>query len=186
MPDYLDDILDDILCGSEQSSIIPNENDDDIECHQIKGNSVQTTSFLAVPDTLAAIKRRKPGKALPMTVMGIGGAPVVVEDPARFRKDIQHMVMSQMSAGYISDKEFEIIKSKASMIEIATINTMRRAAAGDLKAYEVMMDRVLGRSVNQTKNVNLNVSYEDLIAALDPNEEIVPDDIIDVDIIGKI
>lgn len=133
-----------------------------------------------IPESLPNVK-----VPLPMTVMGRGGKPVIVQDAARFRKDIQTMVMAQMTAGMVSEEEFEELKTKGTMIEIATVNLMRQAAEGDQRAYECMMDRVLGKAVNQTKSVNMSVSYEEILAQCNPDDEVVPDDIIDVDIIGK-
>ena len=172
-----DELLD-ILCGDGQGFD---------RLKPITGTAVSCVSHKVInpaPITTNAITIKKK-KSLPMTVLGVGGEPVIVEDPVRFRKDIQAMVMAQMSCGYMSDEKFDHIIENGSMIEIATINQMRKAARGDLHAYTYMMDRVLGKPVNQTNSVSLNVSYEDLIGQLDPNEEIVPDDIIDVTVVER-
>ena len=114
-------------------------------------------------------------KPKPLTVMGLGNLPVIVEDPVRFRKDIQTMVMAQMLNGLPDEDEMEEIYSTGSMIEIATIKQLVKAAGeGDLDSFKYMMDRVLGKPVNQTNTVSMSVSYEQMLDELNPNEVIEP------------
>ncbi len=110
----------------------------------------------------------------PLTVMGLCNTPVIVEDPVRFRKDIQTMVMAQMMNGIPSDVELEKIKDEGSMIEIATVVQLVKASCGDLDSFKYMMDRVLGKPVNQTNTVSMTVSYEQMLNDLDPDEVITP------------
>ncbi len=110
----------------------------------------------------------------PLTVMGIGNTPVILEDPVRFRKDIQAMVMAVQMKGLPSEAEIEVIEATGTMIEIATVRQMYKAAYGDLDSYKYMMDRVLGKPVNMTNTVSMSVSYEQVIAELDPDEIIKP------------
>ena len=115
-----------------------------------------------------------PAAPRPLTVMGLHNTPVIVEDPVRFRKDIQTMVMAQMLNGLPSKKQIAKIKDEGSMIEIATVGQMVKAAQGDLDSFKYMMDRVLGKPVNQTNTVSMTVSYEQMLDDLDPSEVIEP------------
>ena len=81
----------------------------------------------------------------------------------RFRKDIQTMVMAQMMNGLPSKVELNKIKCEGSMIEVATVVQMMKAANGDLDSFKYMMDRVLGKPVNQTNTVSMSVSYEQML-----------------------
>ncbi len=110
----------------------------------------------------------------PLTVMGLGNLPVVIEDPVRFRKDIQTMVMAQMLKGLPTEEQIDKIRSEGSMIEIATVKQLIEAANGDLDSYKYMIDRVLGKPVNQTNTVSMTVSYEQMLDNLDPDEVITP------------
>lgn len=110
----------------------------------------------------------------PLTVLGFGGLPVVVQDPVRFRKDIQDMVIGQMIRGIPSEDEFAEIEASGSMIQIATLRQMIKAAHGDIDSFKYMMDRVLGKPVNQTHSVTATVSYEQLLAEIDADEVITP------------
>ena len=111
----------------------------------------------------------------PLTVMGLHNTPVIIEDPVRFRKDIQTMVMAQMLKGLPSDEELKKINNTGSMIEIATVRQLVKAARdGDLDSFKYMMYRVLGKPVNQTNTVSVSVSYEKMLDQLDPEEVIEP------------
>ena len=110
----------------------------------------------------------------PLTVMGLNNTPVIVEDPVRFRKDIQTMVMAQMMNGLPTDEQIEKIRTEGSMIEIATVIQFVKASNGDLDSFKYMMDRILGKPVNQTNTVSMSVSYEQMLDELNPNEVIEP------------
>ena len=147
----MDDVLDKILCGN--SVISPKR-----YAPPIKKELTPTTP---IPK--------------PLTVMGVGNLPVIVEDPVQFRKDIQTMVMAQMMSGLPSEDEIEEIKNTGSMIEIATVVQLVKAARdGDLDSFKYMMDRVMGKPVNQTNTVSMTVSYEQMLNDLDPDEVITP------------
>ncbi len=115
-----------------------------------------------------------PSLPKPLTVMGLHNTPVILEDPVRFRKDIQTMVMAQMMNGFPTKEQLAKIKEEGSMIEIATVVQMVLAANGDLDSFKYMMDRILGKPVNQTNTVSMSVSYEAMLNELDPNEVIEP------------
>ena len=150
----LKDALDSILCGgvkpSSKHSVVP-----------IKSELAPTTSL---PNPLSR----------PLMVMGPHKTPVVLEDPVRFRKDIQTMVMSQMMNGIPDTDQMEIIKETGSMIEVATVVQMLKATDGNLDSFKYIMDRVLGKPVSQTNTVSMTVSYEQMLDELDPNEVITP------------
>ncbi len=110
----------------------------------------------------------------PLTVMGLHNTPVILEDPVRFRKDIQNMVLAQMLNGIPNEKQIIKIQTEGSMIEIATVVQMMKAAGGDLDSFKYMMDRVLGKPVNQTNTVSMTLSYEQMLTELDPDEVIEP------------
>ncbi len=110
----------------------------------------------------------------PLTVMGLYNTPVILEDPVRFRKDIQTMVMAQMLNGLPDEGQIKEIQDKGSMIEIATVVQLVKAANGDLDSFKYMMDRVLGKPVNQTNTVSMTVSYEQMLDDLNPDEVIEP------------
>lgn len=135
------------------------------------------TAQLAKQEQLPTIMHLR--ESLPLTVLGRGGEPVVIEDPVQFRNDLTTMVMAQMTAGYVDEEKFEEIVHTGSMIEIATIKMMRKACEGELPAYNAMMDRVLGKSVQNTKNVSVTMTYEDVINKLDPDEDVRPTRVID-------
>ncbi len=136
-------------------------------------------SVIPVKSDLAALPLEPLSDKL--TVMGLHNRPVIVEDPVRFRKDIGTMVMSQMMRGMPTKDEIEVIEATGSMIEIATVRQLVKAACGDLDSYKVMMDRVLGKAVNQTKSVSMVVSYEQVISELDPEEIIEPERVFNLD-----
>lgn len=151
----LEDALDEILCGGVVST-------------NPKRYAPPIKQEFAPPTTAIAPLSK------PLTVMGLHNTPVIVEDPVRFRKDIQTMVMAQMMHGLPSDDELKTIKDEGSMIEIATVVHMLNAAEGNLDSFKYMMDRVLGKPVNQTNTVSMSVSYEQMLNELDPNEVITP------------
>ncbi len=145
----MDDYLDKILCGG------------------VVGSSKQCAH--PIKQELAPLTTPKP-----LTVMGLYNTPVIVEDPVRFRNDIQTMVMAQMLKGLPDEEQIDKINNEGSMIEIATIRQLVKAANGDLDSFKYMMDRVLGKPVNQTNTVSMSVSYEQMLNELDPNEVIEP------------
>lgn len=152
----MDDELDKILCGGVTTS---------------SKHYVAPIKKELVPSTALAPKPK------PLTVMGLHNTPVIVEDPVRFRKDIQTMVMAQMMTGLPTDDEQKKINETGSMIEIATVRQLVKAAVGDLDSFKYMMDRVLGKPVNQTNTVSMTVSYEAMLDNLDPNEVIKPKEV---------
>ena len=127
---------------------------------------------LAPPTT--PLSKSLPILSKPLTVMGLHNTPVIVEDPVRFRKDIQNMVMAQMMNGLPDEKQIKKIRNEGSMIEIATVVQFMKASNGDLDSFKYMMDRVMGKPVNQTNTVSMSVSYEQMLDELDPNETIEP------------
>ena len=150
------DDLDKILCGG---GTVANSK-------QCVGPSVKNEQL--VPTTVLP----KPSNRL--TVMGLNNTPVILEDPVRFRNDIQAMVMAQMLNGLPSEEQIDDIKVKGSMIEIATVVQMVKAAYGDLDSFKYMMDRVLGKPVNQTNTVSMTMTYEQMLDKLNPDEVITP------------
>tara|TARA_Y100000310_G_C20317007_1_gene638908 strand:+ start:53 stop:547 length:495 start_codon:yes stop_codon:yes gene_type:complete len=144
---------------------------DDILCSGVKPSSEQYVGPVKQELVPTAFLPRLSG---PLTVIGVGNEPVIVEDPVRFRKDIQSMVMAQMLNGLPSDEQIDEIEATGSMIEIATVNQMVKAARGDLDSFKYMMDRVLGKPVNQTNTVSMTVSYEQMLDELNPDEVIEP------------
>lgn len=147
----LDAALNSILCGGDSDSSKQ-------YAHPIKYEHTSPTTPLSKP----------------LTVMGLNNTPVIVEDPVRFRKDIQTMVMAQMLKGLPNEEQVQNIKDSGSMIEIATVMQLVLAANGNLDSFKYMMDRVLGKPVNQTNTVSMSVSYEQMLDDLDPNEVIEP------------
>ena len=109
------------------------------------------------------------------TVMGLIKTPVIVEDPVRFRQDLQACVRMQMLSGIPTDNELAEIMEKGSMIEIALVKQLMKAAEdADLDAFKYLMNRVLGKPVNQTNSISATVSYEDMLQQLNPDEVIKP------------
>ncbi len=149
----LDNALNSILCGG----IKPGSKH---YVGLVKEEPAPTTSLSKLPT--------------PLTVMGLKNTPVILEDPVRFRKDIQTMVMAQMLNGLPSDEQVEDIESSGSMIEIATVKQLVKSSHGDLDSFKYMMDRVLGKPVNMTNTVSMTVSYEQMLNELDPDEVITP------------
>ncbi len=147
----LDDTLDSILCGGPKSS----------SKHLVSPVKQELMSTTLLPPK-------------PLTVMGLCNTPVIVEDPVQFRKDIQTMVIAQMLNGLPDDKQIEKIRDEGSMIEIATVIHLVKAANGDLDSFKYMMDRVMGKPVNQTNTVSMAVSYEQMLDKLNPDEVIEP------------
>lgn len=119
-------------------------------------------------------KRQESAMSLPTTVMGLSNTPVVIEDPVRFRQDLQTCVRMQMLQGIPTDQELKKIYSKGSMIEIALVKQLMQATTGDLDSFKYLMDRVLGKPVNQTNSISATVSYEDMLNQLNPDEVIKP------------
>jgi len=148
------DPLMDILCGTEEN----NQGQDFEHPTPVKQSPAHSLMPLSSP----------------MTVPDINNTPVIVEDPIRFRKDIQTMVMAQMMEGVKTEEELAEMAKTSSAIQVATAMQLQLAACGNLKSYEYMMNRVLGRPVNQTNSVSMNVTYEQLISELDPDEKIEP------------
>jgi hypothetical protein len=192
MDDLFDDMFDDDDIDFDDIMFNTNFSNSITSIGNGQGSNKLITNGVAQPNTV--IKEKNPAPlailpempmSLPTTVMGRGGLPVIVQDPVKFKRDITMMVMSQMTAGYMDEEEFEILKLEATMIEIATVNQLRKAADGDRQSFECIMDRVLGKSVNQTKSVSMTMSYEDMLAQCDADEEVVPDDIIDVSVVGR-
>jgi len=153
----MSDYLDNILCGEG-----------------VTGSERYTSLPVKQESAIPTIKQLPSPMSGPITVMAPGGKPVIVEDPVRFRKDIQTMVTAQMLKGLPNEEQIDKIKKEGSMIEIATVMQLVKAACGDLDSFKYMMDRVLGKPVNQTNTVSMVVSYENMLDELDPNEVIEP------------
>ena len=147
------DFLDEILCGGTKLS---------------SKQSISPVKSELIPATLL------PKLSEPLAVMGLHKTPVVLEDPVRFRKDIQTMVMTQMMSGLPDKDKLADIRDNGSMIEIATVAQMMKATEGNLDSFKYIMDRILGKPVNQTNTVSMTVSYEQMLDNLDPDEVIVP------------
>ena len=117
--------------------------------------------------------------SFPTTLMH-EGKPVVIQDPVKFKHDLQAMLQMSLIRKMPTDEEMEILKSKASMLEIATISQLMAAIGGDTKAYQYLVDRVLGKpeAKSTTQNTNLNITYEDLLNELssDADKPFVPSD----------
>lgn len=111
----------------------------------------------------------------PLMVMH-AGVPVVIEDPARFRSDVQSMLMMTMTMKQLSETDEEHLYRHGTMVEIATYRCMKDAIFGDGKAYQYMMDRLLGKPINQTNSVNVNVTYDQYLNKLNGDEVIEPED----------
>jgi len=153
-------------------SLVCNKELDDILCGGIKTcskHSVDPVKNGLVPTTLLPERLSNP-----LAVIGLNKTPVVIEDPVRFRKDIQTMVMAQMMSGIPDDEQMQLIRDEGSMIEIATAVQLVKATDGNLDSFKYMMDRVLGKPVNQTNTVSMTVSYEQMLDSLDPDEVIEP------------
>ena len=164
----MDDELDKILCGSRGGGGGDGG---------AKAGSEQYAPLIKhepVPPPATATTTTPSPKPEPLTVMGLHNTPVIVEDPVRFRKDIQTMVMAQMLNGLPDEDQFNKIKNEGSMIEIATVKHLVQAAEGNLDSFKYMMDRVLGKPVNQTNTVSMSVSYEQMLDDLNPDEVIEP------------
>ena len=80
----------------------------------------------------------------------------------------------QMLNGMPSDSEWLDLCNKGSMIEIALVKQLMLATTGDLDSFKYLMDRVLGKPVNQTNSISATVSYEDMLNQLNPDEVIKP------------
>ncbi len=144
----MEDVLDKILCGGQDSE----------QTIHVKQNPAPSLPMLSGP----------------LTVMGLHSTPVILEDPVRFRKDIQTMVMAQMLNGIMTEEDYEELINKGSIIEIATVKQLNKAANGDLDSFKYLMDRVLGKPVNQTNSVSTVINYEQVLNDLDPEEKIKP------------
>ena len=55
--------------------------------------------------------------------------------------------------------------------EVAMMRLTEAAARGDLKALDMLMDRVTGKPKITTENKNLNLTYEDLLDQIARKEE---------------
>ena len=108
------------------------------------------------------------------TVMGFDNLPVVVQDPVRFRQDLQASVRMQMLKGIPTDDEWKSLCKNGSMIEIALVKQLMLATNGELDSFKYLMDRVLGKPVNQTSSISATLSYEDMLRQLNPDEVIEP------------
>lgn len=152
------------------SAVIDNMVDDILGTGQ---DSKQHTSVRIKNEIPALMPLLAPtsNRVKPMTVMN-GGLPVIVEDPVRFRQDIQDLVMCTMTKKLFTEQQFEELQDHGTMIEVATAKQMMMACAGNLKSYQYFIDRVLGRPLNQTKQINMTMTYEQFVDSLDPNEEI--------------
>ena len=162
----MSDILDDILCGGVMA---------DSKCYTppIKQKPACLTPLSKhLPEPLS--KHLPEPLSKPLTVMDYNNTPVIVEDPVRFRKDIQTMVMAQMINGLPDEDGIQEIKDSGTMIEIATVMQLVKAAYGDLDSFKYMMDRVLGKPVSQTNTVSMAISYENMLDKLNPDEVIEP------------
>lgn len=155
--------LDDVLMF-----ILDGKGAEDSRCKPQLNNKENQSSSL--PSSFLSLK--------PMTVMGFNNKPVIVKDPVRFRNQIQDMVMSTMISPMMSDDQMKLLLGTGNMIQIATTVQMRKAVEGNLDSFKYIMDRVLGKPVNQTNAVSVNITYEQFCANLDPNEKIESDDII--------
>ena len=138
------------------------------------GGGVEVSPKQYAPLVKRGLTPTTPLPIKPLTVMGLNGLPVILEDPVRFRKDIQTMVMAQMMRGLPNNDQIKKIKNEGSMIEIATVSQLVKAANGDLDSFKYMMDRVLGKPVNQTNTVSMAISYEQMLDDLNPDEVITP------------
>ena len=89
------------------------------------------------------------------------GVPVKVKDLGSIKDYFNHAIMkaSLMSPEDISTLDF----GEMTHIEIAAIKLAAYAAAGDLKATQELMDRVLGKAKQVSESTNLNLTIDDIL-----------------------
>ncbi len=64
------------------------------------------------------------------------------------------------------DEEFEGMNNA----EVAMIRLADAAACGNLKALDMLQDRIVGKPMVSTENKNINMTYEDLLGVIAKRE----------------
>ena len=89
------------------------------------------------------------------------GVPVKVADLGNIRDYFNKAIMkaAMMAPDDLEDLDF----GGMTHIEIAAIKLAAYAAAGDLKATQELMDRVLGKAKQVSESTNLNLTIDDIL-----------------------
>ena len=89
------------------------------------------------------------------------GVPVKVADLGNIKDYFNHAIMK--AAMLTPDQLEDLELGDMTHIEIAAIKMAATAAAGDLKATQELMDRVLGKAKQVSESTHLNLSIDDIL-----------------------
>ena len=79
-----------------------------------------------------------------------------------------------VKASIMTPEDFEAVDiGDMSHIEIAAIRLAAYAAAGDLKATQELLDRVLGKAKQVSESTNLNLSIDDILTGVKSKEDVI-------------
>ncbi len=103
------------------------------------------------------------------------GVPVKVADLGNIKEYFNHAIMK---AAIMSPEEIEATDfGDLTHIEIAAVKLAAYAAAGDLKATQELLDRVLGKAKQVSESTNLNLTIDDILRGVEVKgeAEVIPD-----------
>ena len=92
------------------------------------------------------------------------GVPVKVADLGSIKDFFNQAIMraSVMTPDQVADLDF----GDMTHVEIAAIKIAAYAAAGDVKATQELLDRVLGRAKQVSESTNLNLTIDDILSGV--------------------
>lgn len=112
----------------------------------------------------------KNGQSSSKSMLGMvfNGQPAIIENPVRFREQIQDIFRIAMLSR--PDLDTDKLYSEGTLYEIAIHRQLCNAAEGDLDALKFFTERVLGKPVTQSINKNMSMTYEQYLDALSDDD----------------
>ena len=105
------------------------------------------------------------------------GVPVKVKDLGSIKDFFNHAIMK---ASVMSPEDLLVADfGEMTHIEIAAIKLAAYAAAGDLKATQELMDRVLGKAKQVSESTNLNLTIDDILNGVQAKGAVVEGEVTD-------
>lgn len=100
------------------------------------------------------------------------GVPVATSERVPLKKEDISVILGQaLVAPFDKDPAYERAEDgNLTNLEVMAHSLARAAAFGDIKAVEVILDRILGKPKQQTENINMRMSYQDFLDSINKNE----------------
>lgn len=137
-----------------------------------------------LPNTQGVVRRK--------LIKWVNGVPLPVDSDINIANDkikIKQIMEAAASLPYQGEGSFIGLEPELfghTKIEVMMIRLMRRAAAGDLDAVKIVLDRLMGKPEQLSKTYSVKGTYKDFLEILKKKEDIKdgPETIIDTSALG--